>query len=132
MKQPSAPRKEQEMWRGKPKWWTALRKSLTESYVLTSERLKIDYGLLSKQTEEIELFRVQDLSVTRTLWDRIFGVGNIVIATGDASGAVTILHDIADAEAIKDQIRDASRVERQRHRVGVFEETWTEEGPVEP
>lgn len=131
MKQPASPRVEKELWRGRPTWWTALRKFLTEDYTLTSERLKINYGLLSKHAEEIELFRVKDLSVQRSLWDRMFGVGNIVLSSGDTTSAVTILHDIRNAEAVKDIIRDASRVERQRNRVGVFEETSID-GLIDP
>lgn len=128
MRQPPPPRKEELIWRGGPNRFTALRKSLTERYEATTERLKIDYGLLNRHTEEIELFRVQDLSVERSVFDRMFGVGNIVIHSGDATGGTTILYDIADAEHVKDLIRDASRIERQRHRVGVFEENWSEIG----
>lgn len=126
MNQPKQTRVEKELWAGKPSMLTAPRKALTQSYRLTSERLKIEYGLLSKRTEDIELFRVQDLSVERTVFDRMFGVGNIVIVSGDVTGGVLVLWDVADAEHVKDMIRDASRIERQRHRVGVFEENWME------
>jgi uncharacterized membrane protein YdbT with pleckstrin-like domain len=105
---------------------TALRKSISERYEVSNQRLIVEYGILNKRTEEIELYRVQDLSVERSLFDRMFGVGNIVIHSGDATGGALVLFDIADVENVKDQIRAASRVERQRHRVGVFEENWTE------
>lgn len=124
MKQPPAPRKEELLWKGKPSMATALLKSFTERYEATNERLKIEYGILNRRSEEIELFRVQDLSVERSVFDRMFGVGNIVIVSGDATGSTTILYDIADVENVKDMIRDAARIERQRHRVGVFEENW--------
>lgn len=124
MRQPPPPRKEETIWQGGPSKVTALRKSLTERYQATTERLKIDYGLLNRHTEEIELFRIQDLSVERSMFDRMFGVGNIIIHSGDATGGTTILYDVPDAEHVKDIIRDASRIERQRHRVGVFEENW--------
>lgn len=128
MRQPPAPRKEEMVWRGKPSMITALRKSISERYEVSTERLIVEYGILSKRTEEIELFRVQDLSVERTVFDRMFGVGNIVIHSGDATGGALILWDIADAETVKNKIRDASRIERQRHRVGVFEENWQDMG----
>lgn len=124
MRQPPAPRKEESIWRGGPSRLTALRKSITERYEVSTERLKIDYGILNRHTEEIELFRVQDLSVQRSMFDRMFGVGNIIIHSGDATGGTLVLYDIPDVEHVKDLIRDASRVERQRHRVGVFEENW--------
>lgn len=130
MKQPASPRKEETLWQGGPSRFTALRKSLTERYVVTNQRLKIDYGLLNRQSEEIELFRVQDLSVERSLFDRMFGVGNIIIHSGDSTGASTVLYDIQDVESVKDLIREQSRIERQRHRVGVFEENW-QDGSME-
>lgn len=128
MRQPAPRRQEETLWRGRPNRFVAIRKSLTERYEATNERLKIEYGILNRHTEEIELFRVQDLSVERSVFDRMFGVGNIVIRSGDATGGTTILYDIPEAERVKDIIRDASRVERQRHRVGVFEENWAEVG----
>ena len=126
MRRPTAPRKEEPVWRGKPSMATALRKAISERYEVTTERLIVEYGILNKRTEEIELFRVQDLSVERSMFDRMFGVGNIVIHSGDATGGALVLFDIANAEEVKNQIRDASRVERQRHRVGVFEENWAD------
>lgn len=126
MKQPLAPRKEEVLWEGRPSMATAMRKALTQSYKLTNQRLIITYGLLSKRTEEIELFRVQDLSVERSVFDRMFGVGNIVIVSGDVTGGALVLWDVSQADAVKDKIREVARVERQRHRVGVFEENFTE------
>lgn len=130
MRQPPAPRKEETIWQGGPSRFTALKRSFTERYLVTNQRLKIDYGLLNRQTEEIELFRVQDLSVERSMFDRMFGVGNIIIHSGDSTGAATVLYDVQDAEAVKDLIREESRIERQRHRVGVFEENW-QDGSME-
>ena len=126
MRRPPAPRKEEPVWRGKPSMATAFRKAISERYEVTTERLIVEYGILNKRTEEIELFRVQDLSVERSVFDRMFGVGNIVIHSGDATGGALVLFDIANAEDVKNRIRDASRVERQRHRVGVFEENWAD------
>lgn len=126
MRRPPVPRKEEPVWRGKPSMATAFRKAISERYEVTTERLIVEYGILNKRTEEIELFRVQDLSVERSVFDRMFGVGNIVIHSGDATGGALVLFDIANAEDVKNRIRDASRVERQRHRVGVFEENWAD------
>ena len=124
MRQPPPPRKEEMIWRGGPSRFTAPLKSISERYEATTERLKVEYGILNRHTEEIELFRVQDLSVERSVFDRMLGVGNIIIHSGDATGGRLILYDVSDAETVKDLIRDASRIERQRHRVGVFEENW--------
>ncbi len=128
MRQPPPPRNEETIWQGGPSRIAAPRKALTERYEVTSERLKLEYGILNRHTEEIELFRVQDLSVESSMFDRMLGVGDIVIHSGDATGGRVVLWDVPDAEHVKDLIRDASRVERQRHRVGVFEDNWSEVG----
>lgn len=124
MRQPPPPRREELVWRGRPSRLTAFKKSISERYEVSNQRIIVEYGILNKSTEEIELYRVQDLSVERSVFDRMFGVGNIVIHSGDATGGRLVLFDIADADAVKDKIREESRIERQRHRVGVFEENW--------
>ena len=124
MRQPPPPRREELVWRGRPSRMTAFKKSISERYEVSNQRLMVEYGILNKRTEEIELYRVQDLSVERSVFDRMFGVGNIVIHSGDATGGTLVLYDIADTDSVKDKIRAESRIERQRHRVGVFEESW--------
>jgi uncharacterized membrane protein YdbT with pleckstrin-like domain len=62
--------------------WIELR---SRHYELTTQRVRIRPGIFSKRTDELELYRVKDTTILEPFWQRIFGLGNIVITTNDAS-----------------------------------------------
>ena len=86
-------------------------------YEITSERVKITTGLLSRQTNELELYRVRDYSVIEPFWLRLVGCGNIVLVTADRTTPQVVLHAVPRAQSLKDQIR--KHTERMRQRRGV-------------
>jgi len=86
-------------------------------YEITSERVKITTGLLSRKTHEIELYRVRDYSVVEPFWLRLVGCGDVVLVTADRSTPHFILHAVPRAQTLKDQIRQ--HTERMRQRRGV-------------
>ena len=60
-------------------------------YKLTDEKLIIDTGFISRNQEEIRLYRITDFSVSQRLFQRLFGVGNIHISSSDnTQGEFTI------------------------------------------
>lgn len=92
-------------------------------YELTTERLKYRHGVLNKQLDEIELYRVRDYKFEQPLWLRLFGLGNIRLRTSDQSQPGFVLNAIRDGEAITDQMRNA--VEACRIKKGVREVDYT-------
>ncbi len=54
-------------------------------YVLTEEKLLITRGVLRQTEDEIRLYRIMDLSLNRSLFDRIDGVGTIHCCSADRS-----------------------------------------------
>ena len=52
-------------------------------YTLLEDKLLIDTGILSTNQEEIKLYRIMDLTLKRSLLQRIFGVGSIHICSAD-------------------------------------------------
>jgi uncharacterized membrane protein YdbT with pleckstrin-like domain len=86
-------------------------------YEVTSERVKITTGLLSRRTNEIELYRVRDYSVVEPFWLRLVGSGDVVLVTADRTTPQFALHAVPRANWLKDQIR--SHTERMRQRRGV-------------
>ena len=76
-------------------------------YQLTSQRLFITNGIFNKSTEEIELFRIKDITLRRNFMERIFRVGTIeVLSTDDSAPRICILH-IPNSFDCKEQLRDA-------------------------
>lgn len=47
------------------------------TYTLTSDRLFIETGMLGKHEDEVRLYRILDISLSRSLSQRIFGMGTI-------------------------------------------------------
>jgi uncharacterized membrane protein YdbT with pleckstrin-like domain len=88
-----------------------------QRYEVTSERVKITTGLLSRRTSEIELYRVRDYSIVEPFWLRVVGCGDIVLLTADSSSPSFVLHAVPHAATLKDQIR--THTERMRQRRGV-------------
>jgi uncharacterized membrane protein YdbT with pleckstrin-like domain len=86
-------------------------------YEVTSERIKITTGLLSRHRTELELYRVRDYSVIEPFWLRLVGCGNIVLVTADRTTPQVVLRAVPHATTLKDQIR--THTERMRQRRGV-------------
>ncbi|MGI5894297.1 MAG: PH domain-containing protein [Candidatus Merdivicinus sp.] len=58
-------------------------------YTLDQSRLYLDIGLLNTKHDEVLLYRVVDISMTRSLAQRIFGTGSITLYTKvDISGEI--------------------------------------------
>lgn len=54
-------------------------------YALTEDRLFLDTGFFNLRSEEILLYRVRDINLRRSLWQRICGVGSIRVLSSDKS-----------------------------------------------
>ena len=84
-------------------------------YRLTTHRLFRERGIISRQVDEIELIRVDDVSVRQNILQRIFNVGIVtVIAPTDATEPRLELVGIASPIEVKEQIRTYVRRRRGR------------------
>lgn len=89
----------------------------THVYEITTQRIKLSTGLLSRRTSELELYRVRDYSVIEPFWLRLVGCGNIVLETADRTTPEVLLRAVPRAQTLKDQIR--THTERMRQLRGV-------------
>ena len=96
--------------------WLVIRNTV---YELTSERLKLRSGVLNKQLDEVELYRVRDYKLEQPFFLRLFGLGNILLQTSDRSHPSVRLRAIRDGEQLYERVRAA--VEESRARKGVRE-----------
>ena len=75
-------------------------------YALCEDRLFLSIGFFSVKDEEILLYRVRDISVKRTLWQRLFGVGSITVSSSDKSTPIVVLKNIKDPLAVKELLHE--------------------------
>jgi uncharacterized membrane protein YdbT with pleckstrin-like domain len=96
--------------------WTALEiKSIR--YQLTTERIRITIGIFSKRTEQVELYRVKDLTLENPFIYRMFSKGNILFFTSDHSLPNFKLEAIYNAERLMNVVRKHVELCRERKRV---------------
>ena len=82
--------------------WLVLRNT---RYELTSERLRIRQGVLNKELDELELYRVRDYKLEQPLVLRMFSLANITLRSSDTSHPHIVLRAIRDGEHVREQIR---------------------------
>ena len=79
-------------------------------------KLFIKTGLLATREEEINLYRIYDISVSRTLGDKIFGVGTITLFSKDESTPTVTLWHIKNPYEIRNML--AKIVEEEKAKRG--------------
>jgi hypothetical protein len=114
---PPAPVGETLLWEGAPHGLLNPIESHAIRWVLTTERLQIVRGILSRSTEEVELTRVRDVSMEQSLAQRALGIGTITVIGTDATAPMIVIHDVEEPEEVKELIRQAVRDQRRRNRV---------------
>ena len=89
-----------------------LRKKLVR-YTLTDTTIEIDRGLISRTTQNIPLRRIQDVTVSATMTQRMLGFGDVIIDNASEDGGKVILTDIDSpkkyAELMLQQMRQLER-----------------------
>jgi uncharacterized membrane protein YdbT with pleckstrin-like domain len=86
-------------------------------YELTTERLRVCTGVLSRTLDELELYRVKDTRFEQPFWFRLFGLGNLIVQTSDRSDPVVTLKAISDGLEVREQVRSYVEELRERKRV---------------
>ena len=81
-------------------------------YSMTEERLFINTGFLNTEENEVRLYRVLDLKLTRSLGQRIFGVGTIHVSSSDKSMGNFEIKSVKNAKNVKEML--STQVEQQR------------------
>lgn len=105
------------LWEGK-KHWLFLPWSFTD-YKLSEDRFFKKSGILSKNYEEVYLFRVQDVKTRISFLQGLWGTGTVILYTTDASSPVIELENIKDPLEVKEIISVESI--KQRRANGILE-----------
>lgn len=113
---------ERVLWEGRPSKLWSPRLALTERYKLTTQRLIVTHGFIGRRTEEVDLYRVNDVGVKQHPLERVTRIGDVYILSADTSAPTRTLQNIRTPDRVKDMIRESARQERQRRRVLLREE----------
>ena len=86
-------------------------------YVLTKEKLLIQTGILSTKEEEVRLYRIMDVTLRRSLAQRMFGLGTIHCCSADKATPEFDIKWIPDSSAVKEKLSGLVEAERMAKRV---------------
>lgn len=117
----------QILWRDRKRIIFGLPWTFTK-YALTEEKLLIETGVLSKR-EEVRLYRIMDVTLTRNLGERMFNLGTIHCCSADKSTPEFDIRRVKNAGRVKNLLSDCIEKERMAKRISGREfMTGEEEG----
>lgn len=64
-------------------------------YTVTDAKLQIDTGLIARTTRSIPLSKVQDVTVSASIPQRLMGFGDIIVDNASELGGSTVMHNIS-------------------------------------
>ena len=78
-------------------------------YTLTESKLEIDTGFISRTTRNVPIRRIQDVTISSNMWQRLLGFGDVVIDNASEEGGKVALKNINTpnqyADALLKQMR---------------------------
>jgi uncharacterized membrane protein YdbT with pleckstrin-like domain len=100
-----------------PAFW--IRKASTK-YRITSQRIQIERGLLSKTRHNIELFRIDDYEFLRPLGMRVVGKAALRLKSTDRDVPSLVIAGVGNLEDLAETLRECTLVERERRGIKVW------------
>ena len=83
------------------KRWLGLPLSFTR-YAISEDRLFQSTGMLNLKYEEILLYRIRDISLSCSFFQRLFGVGSITVTSSDKSRPILVIQNVKAPSAVKE------------------------------
>ena len=107
------------IWKGK-KCYFGLPISFTR-YAVSEDRLFLSTGFFTIRDEEVLLYRIRDINTSRTLWQRIFGVGTVTVISSDKSMPTLELKNVRNPLEVKEMLHSQVEEMKRQRRVRVGE-----------
>jgi len=86
-------------------------------YSLSEDRLFVETGFLNLKEEEILLYRIRDITLTRSLGQRLLGVGTVIIASSDTTTPQVRLVNILQPREVKELLGEKVEEAKNRRRI---------------
>ena len=85
-------------------------------YVIKEDMITVDTGVFTKVENDCYMYKVQDVKLTATLLERMFGLGTVICYTGDVTTPELRLTHIKHSREVKNYILKASEIARMKRR----------------
>ena len=97
-------------------------RSLSVRYLITTQRVRIERGLFSTTTDNVELFRIDHFDLHKPFGMRILNECMLHLRSSDPHFPTVMIRGVPQLERLADTLRDCSLRERTRRRVTTFVE----------
>ena len=95
-------------------------RSFSNSYEISSQRVRIEKGIFSKNKDSLELFRIDHFDIVKPFGMRLVGQCELHLRSSDAGFPSVVIYGIHDLETLADTLRECSLRERSRRKVTTF------------
>ena len=95
-------------------------KSVSIHYRITSQRIKLERGLLSKVQESLELFRIDHFELHKPLGMRLTGHSSLHVFSSDDELRNFYIYGVPNLETLADTLRNCQLRERSRRGLTTF------------
>jgi len=89
-------------------------------YEITTQRIKLEHGLLSKVQESLELFRIDHFELRKPLGKRLLGQASLHLFSSDAELENFSIYGVPNLESLADEMRNCQLRERTRRGLTTF------------
>lgn len=90
-------------------------------YTLQKDKLYVTIKFLSIHEEEVRLYRIIDVTLKMSLFDRLFGVGTILCSSSDATAPTLEIRKVKDAEKVRTMMSNLIEQARRESNVAIGE-----------
>lgn len=108
------------VWQDRKRTLFGLPLSFTR-YMLTENRLFVEKGFLNSVLDEENLYRVRDVRVSRSLGQKLFGLGTVTVFSSDTSSGQTKLESIKHPLEVKEELVRLVEQARRKNRIRASE-----------
>ena len=108
--------KKEYLWQDRKRNFLGLPWTFTK-YSLDQDRLYINTGFLNTTEDEIRLYRITDITLKRSFWQRLFGLGTIHCDSSDVTQQNFDIRNIKHPKEVKDMLSKLVDECRIRNRV---------------
>jgi uncharacterized membrane protein YdbT with pleckstrin-like domain len=91
-------------------------------YRLYQESLEVESGLVSRNIENLQLFRVRDLRLRQSVLGRLFGVGDVIVTSTDQSTPHLTVRGVENPRAVYETLRELVARSQATRRTMIVEE----------
>jgi uncharacterized membrane protein YdbT with pleckstrin-like domain len=95
-------------------------KSLSTQYEITTQRIKLEWGVLSKKQESLELFRIDHFELLKPLGMRLLGYAELHVFSSDAEFEKFYIYAVPNLQALSETLRECQLRERTRRGLTTF------------